>query len=91
VNGNGNGRDFIAFLQIGVGGDDAFHGSLLEENRVLFQQVWPVTMADNKVEIAFLDQMILNSGEDQSGVALADFRNDDANGETAPLPEGSGH
>ena len=41
-------------------------------------------MADHKIEISFLQQMVFESAHNRSGVPLTDLRDHYANGETAP-------
>ena len=48
-------------------------------------------MADDVVEKSRLQQKIFNAGHDQRFVAFADFRDDDADGETAALAQRLGH
>ncbi len=40
-------------------------------------------MADHKIKIAFLQEMVFDAGHHQGRVAFADFRDDDADGEAA--------
>ena len=48
-----------------------------------------MTVADHEIKIAFLKQMIFNSGHDQRRVPLADFWNQDADRVAPLLPQGS--
>ena len=72
-----------------VDGDDPFDGALLQQRRIFFNEVGAMTVADDEIEIAFLEQMVFDAGENQRGVAFADFRNNHADGEAALLPQES--
>ena len=48
-------------------------------------------MAHHEIEVAFLQKVIFDAGHDQRGIAFADFRNDDADGEAALLAQRAGH
>src|ERR1039458_3854130 len=61
----------------------AIHVAVQKHLRVLVDQVWPVAMTGDEVEVTFLQEIVLNPAEDCGGVALADFGDDDAYRETA--------
>src|SRR5215470_657525 len=50
---------------------------------IFVDQVGPMTMARNKVKIAFLQQVILDAAHHQRGITLTDLWNHDANREAA--------
>jgi hypothetical protein len=80
-----------SFVAYGIDGDDSFDGSLLQEKGIFFEEIFAVAVAHNKVKIAFLERMIFDPGHHQRGIAFADFRNDDANGEAALLTQRTSH
>src|SRR6202011_3662602 len=56
VAGDGYHRNGHSFLAHGVNGDQAFHGSLLEETRIFLDQIVAVAMADDERRITFLEK-----------------------------------
>lgn len=84
---NGNGKRAFA---ASVDGDDALDGALQEHFRVFVDQIGAMAMAREKIEVAFLKEKILDAAHDQSGIALADLGNDDADGEAALAAQGTG-
>ena len=50
-----------------------------------------MAVANDEVDVAFLEKVVLNTGENQGGVTFADFRDYHANGETALLTKRAGH
>ena len=64
---------------------------MLQERRVFLNQVGSVAMADDEVEVALLEEVILDPGKYQGGVTFADLGNDHANGEASFLAQRSGH
>jgi len=55
-------RNFAIAAVHGVHGDDPFRGALAEKMRILIDQVLAVTMADHKIKVAFLEEMIFHAG-----------------------------
>src|SRR5262249_4410404 len=49
-----------------------------------------MAVADDKIKVAFLKKVILDSRHDRSGITFADFGNQNADGITALLTEGTG-
>ena len=87
--GDGNARDVQFFGEYRIHGDKAFNCPLLEEQRIFLDEFVAVAVADHEIKVAFLEQVVFDSGHNEGGVSLADFRNNDADGEAALLPEGS--
>ena len=65
----------------GVDGDNAFHQAFHEQPRILLKQVCLVSMADDKIEVPGLEQIILDAGKHQGGIAFAHFGDKHANRE----------
>ena len=49
-----------------------------------------MAVANDKVKVSLLQEMILDAAHDGGGVAIADFGDDDANGEAALSAQGAG-
>lgn len=90
VAGDGDERDGKRLGDGGVDGDDAFDGAGDEHARIAVEELGAVAVADDEVEEAGLEQLVLDAGEDGGGVALADFGDDDANGVSAAFAEAAG-
>jgi hypothetical protein len=90
VSRNSHARNIHSFRKRRIDNDQAFHRSLLQQQRIFFDKFIPVAMAHHKIKIAFLQQVILDAGHHQCRIALADLRDDHADGEAALLPQGPG-
>ena len=67
----------------GIHGNQTFHGALLEQTGILLDQVRTVPVTDDEIKVAVLEQLILNSSENQGRVALADLRDHHTDGKAA--------
>ncbi len=67
--------------------DQAFCRPLLQKERIFFNELVSMAMTNDKIEVAFLQQVILDPRHNQRGIPFADFRDDYTNGITALLPE----
>ena len=70
--------------------DQAIDRALQEEPRIFVDQVGAVAVAYDKVEVPFLQEMVFHTAHDRGGIAVADFRDDDADGEAALGAQGAG-
>ena len=80
-------RDLHTLGKSCIHGDQTFHCTLLQEQRILFNELISMAVADHEIEIALLEQMIFNSRHDQRCVAFADFWDNHADGVTPLLPK----
>lgn len=87
VAGDGDDGHGEVVVHGGIDRDDAFDGAREEEARVSLEEIGAVVVADDEVEIFLLEERIFNAAEDGGGVAFADFRNHDADGEAALVAE----
>src|SRR5713101_970790 len=67
----------------GIDCNHSIHVAVQEHLGVLVDQVWPVAMTGYEVEISCLQEIVLDSAQHRGGIALADFWDDDADGEAA--------
>src|SRR6266700_2561228 len=79
-----------SFRKSSIHRDQTFHRALLQKERIFFDELISMTVADHKVEIALLEQMIFNSGHDQRCVPFTDFRHNHADGVTPLLSKRPG-
>ena len=79
---HGNDRNGQRESPRGVDGDQTIDGTLEEEPGILINQVSAVAVADDEIEISFLEEMVFDSTHDGSRITIADFGHDDADGET---------
>ncbi len=84
---DGHNRDLYAFGNRRVHRDQSLHGPLLQKEWIFFNEFIAMPVADHKIEVALLKQMILNSGHDQCRIAFADLRHDHPDRIAALLPE----
>lgn len=73
----------------GIDGDEAIHRSFLEHTWVLVDQIGTVAMAGDKVEVTLLQEVIFDAAHDGGGIAVADFGDDDSDGEAAQGAQGA--
>ena len=73
-----------------VDGDEAVDGAFQEHARIFVDEIGAVAMAGDEVEIALLQEVIFDSAHDRSGIAVADFGDDDADGKAALGAQGAG-
>src|SRR5208337_271777 len=73
----------------GIDGDEAIHRSFLEHTWVLVDQILTVAMAGDEIEVTFLQEVIFDAAHDGGGIAVADFGDDDSDGEAALRAQGA--
>jgi len=78
VPGDGDNRHAHLLIQRGVHQQKAVHGALGEQARVFVNQVLLALVADHKVQVAGLQQKLLNAVHQHGEVALTELRHDDA-------------
>src|SRR5260370_15186042 len=88
--GDGHKRDLHTLGKSCIDGDQPFHCALLQEQRILFNELISMAVANHEIEIALLQQMIFNARHDQRCVSFADFRHKHADGVTSLLPKSPG-
>ena len=71
--------------------NETFDGALLQQTRILLDQIAAVAVADDKIKIAFLKKVVLNARENKSCVAFADFGYDHSNRKAALLTQHPRH
>ena len=64
--------------------DEAVDGSVEKKLNVFLDQIGPEPVAGDEIEIAFLEQVVLDAAQDRDVVAFTDLRNHNADGEAAP-------
>ncbi len=84
---DGDHRHGQALLHRRVHCNDALHGSRQQEVLVFVDQVRTMMVADDEVEVAFLQQPLLDAAQHQRRVSLTHLWNHHADGEAAPVPE----
>src|SRR6266849_8254741 len=72
-----------------VDGDQAIDGSFEKEPGVLINEVWTVAVAGDKIEVSFFQKIVFHSTHHRSGIPIADFRDNDSDGEAALGPQRS--
>ena len=81
--GNDDGRENAeAFFEGGIDKDEAFNGAIHEEARVLLDEIGFAAMACGEVEVAFFNEVLFDPAEHLHGIAVTEFGNEDADGES---------
>ena len=91
VAGNGHDRHGNSRLVERIHEDEAFNSPLLQQTWIFVDQVGAMPVANDKIKISFLKQVILNTRKHQCGVTFADFRNDYSDRKAALLAQHPGH
>jgi len=73
-----------------VDGDEAVDGALDEEARIFVDEISAMAVADDEIKVSFLQEKILDAAHDRGGIAVADLRDNDADGEAVPGTQGAG-
>lgn len=73
-----------------VDGDEAVDGAFHENVRVFIDEIGAVPMAGDEVEVTLLQEVIFDAAHDGSGIAVADFGNNYADGKAALRAQGAG-
>ena len=82
------GENAEALFKRRIDKDEAFDGAIHEKSRVLFDEVGLAAVARGEVEIALLDKVLFDAAEDLHRVAVTEFGNEDADGESLALAQG---
>ena len=90
VAGDGDDGDGEVEMPGCIDGDQSVDGALEEHARIFVDEVGTMTMAGDKVEVAFLQEIVLYTAHDGSGISVADFGDNDANGKAALRAQGTG-
>lgn len=90
VAGDGDHRHREVEVPGSVNGDESVHGAFEEHARIFIDEIGTVAMTGDEVEIALLQEVVLDSAHDRGGVPVADFGDDDPNGEAALRAQGAG-
>src|ERR1700727_636654 len=72
-----------------VDGDEAIDRAFQKQPGIFVDEVGPMPVAGNEVEITFLQQMVFDPTHHRSRIAIADLGNDDANGEATLCAQGA--
>ena len=70
--------------EVGVDEKQTVDGAIEEELRILLDEVGAAEMADGEVEVAGLEQELLDAEHEAGEVAFAEFGHDDADGVGEP-------
>ena len=71
--------------------DETFDGALLQQTRILVDQIVAVAVADDKIKIAFLKKVVFDARENKRCVAFTDFGYDHSNRKAALLTQHPRH
>ena len=89
---SGHGDDGHGKVQVpgGIDGDQAVHRSFEEHPWIFVDEIGAVAVAGYKVEVSLLEEIVFDAAHDRRGVSVADFGDDDADGEAALSAQGAG-
>ena len=90
VRGDSDGGDRDAFAQLGVDEQETVDGAVHEEVGVLVDEVGAAEVADGEVEVAGLEEILLDTEHEAGEVAFAELRDDDPDGVGEPGAEHAG-
>ena len=74
VGGDGDGGDGDLLAEVGVDEEQAVDGAIEEELRVLLDEIGAAEMADGEVEVAGLEEVLLDAEHEAGEVAFARVR-----------------
>src|SRR5258708_16061950 len=83
VAGHGDYRHGEIQVPGGIHSYQAVHRSLQEHAWIFVDEIGAVAVAGDKVEVSLLEEIIFDAAHDGSGVPVAHFGDDDADGEAA--------
>jgi hypothetical protein len=67
--------------------DQAFNRPLLQEERVFFEEQTTMAMANDEIEVTFLEEVIFDPRQNECRVSFANFWDNHTNGVTSLLSE----
>jgi hypothetical protein len=80
VGGDADGRKWDFFAEVGVDEEKAVDGAVDEELGILLNEIGAAEVTDGEVEVAGLEEELLDAEHEAGKVAFAKFGHDDANG-----------
>src|SRR3954453_18067512 len=89
MTGNHDHRQAEALLENGVDDDKTFDRSLHQQARVFLDEIGLAAMAGGQIEVALLDEELLDPCQNLGGIAVAELGNQNADGKGLPLAQGA--
>ena len=87
VPGNCRDRDWEVVFECGVDGDERLCAAAEQHAAVLFDQIFSVAMMRGEIKIAGFHQVVANTAHDLRVVTVAEFGDEDADGQRAAIAE----
>ena len=87
VTGDGDNRNRKIDIYGRIDGNNAFDGAGEQQARVAHEEIGAMAVTDDEVEVFLLQERIFDAPKYGGGVAFADFRDHDADGEAAFVAE----
>ena len=83
------GENAKALFESGVDEDEALDGAIHEQAGILLNEVWLAAVTCGEVEIALFNKVLFDAAKNLHGIAVAEFGNEDADGEGLAFAQGS--
>ena len=90
MTGDGDDWDVDELVELGIDEDETVDGPFGEKPWIPVDEVWLSLMADNKVKIPGLEQMLFQPIHDHGEIAFTELGHDDADGEALAHAQGAG-
>ncbi len=90
VSGDGDDGDGEVEMPGRVDGDEAVDGAFQKHSWVFIDEVGAMAMAGDEIEVSLLQEIVFDATHDGGGIAVADFGDDDSDGEAALGAQGAG-
>ena len=90
VSGDGDDGDGEVEMPGRVDGDEAVDGAFQKHSWVFVDEIGAMAMAGDEIEVTLLQEIVFDSAHDGGGIAVADFGDDDSDGEAALGTQGAG-